>query len=878
MSGLRRFLLRISAFFRHDAAEEDLAREVAAHLALLEDEYRRRGMTRDEATFAAKRALGSTAHTKDLHRDSRSFAWVDDLRRDARHAARMLAHNSSFTAVAVLTLALGIGANTAIFSVVNAVLVRPLPYADADRLVLVFAPTRGAPGVSNRRVPALFPTTFDALRTHTRSLSHVVGYVQTSSTLTGQGDPVRLAGIQVSAAAFPMLGALPLLGRTFEPREEASGVNAVVILSYATWQRYFNEDAAVVGKAIALDGQGHTVVGVMPDGFTLPNTPAQYWVPYTLPGPNAGAVISPFVMARLRDGVSRQAAEDDVNAVASGSAERSSGRLYELVGVQDEIVASVRPALLILAAAVGLVLLIACVNVANLLLARLAVREHEMAVRRAVGAGPGRLIRQLLTENVLLALIGGAAGTALAFGGIQVLRVLATTLDRRDLGGAGVSLPRLDEIAIDATALTFTVGVALLTGIAFGLLPALRYLRSRSHEMDVLRERAGSNRIRGALVVAEIAMAVMLLVGGALLMHSFLRLSNVETGYDPTNVITFQASPRRSSGPEARVFAEQLVERLQSLPGVSAAGYANNLPLVQLSFGRDVGARPYGPGEAPPPPYPGLHGISPGFVNAMGMTVVEGRSFTEGEPARREALISRAFARSGFFDGPPVGRQIYSGRNAWEVVGIVEDFRQFGLEQQPQSELYIIDFLPPPPGLSGTYFAVRTEADPTAVAQSARAIVRQLDPQATVDNIATMEQIVSNAISRPRLYAVLLGIFAGVAVALAGIGIYGVLAYVVAQRAREIGIRMALGARRAQVVGLVLRQSAVLTAIGVIAGVSGAAALSRYLEDILFGVRPLDPPAFVVAAVAFTLVALLAAYGPARRATQVDPLVALRSE
>jgi putative ABC transport system permease protein len=873
MASLRRFLLRLSAPFRHRAADHEHAREVAAHLALLEDDYRRRGMTPEEARLAARRAMGSVALVKDIHRDARSFPWFDDAWRDVRHALRLLVRAPGFTAAALLTLALGIGATTAVFSVVRGVLLVPLPYPQPERLVRVFGPPPNVAGLDGERTRQtdLPSATVERLQSSARVFSHVAAVLPTTLTLTGQGDAVRLVGDHVSAAVFPMLGARPLLGRVFEPANELAGADAVVVLSEATWRRFFSADAAVIGKVIALEGRGRTVVGVMPEGFDLPDRKSQFWVPYVPPMPGASLRLNAAVMARLAPGVSLPAAEDAVNGLVGRADE---GR-YELAGVHGELVRSVRPALLMLSAAVGLVLLIACVNVANLLLARTATRDQELAVRRAVGAARGRLIRQLLTENLLLSAIGGVIGTLVAMGAVRLLLVLATSLNRRDVI-RGVNLPRADVIGIDGVVLAFTVGVALFAGVLFGLLPALQ--QSRHRDADLLRERQVSHRIRGTLVVAEIAMAVMLLVGGALLIHSFLRLSNVENGYNPANLLTFQAAPQGPSRADGMAFADRLVERLAASPGVTAVGYSNNLPLIQQGFSRDVSSRPLAPGQRAPRPYPSLHGVSAGFVEAMGLRIVEGRTFSAGEAARREALISRAFARSGFFDGPALGRQVYTARTSWEVVGVVEDLRQFDLDKPPGSEMFIIDFVAAPPGFGGTYFAVRAQGSPVALGAAVRSMVRQIDPAATVDNVATMEQIVSNAVAGPRLYAVLLGTFASVAVALAAIGIYGVMAFIVTQRTREIGIRLALGAQPASVVSLVVGQSAVQVAIGLLAGIGGAVLLSRYLEGLLFGVTPLDAPTFAAAAVTFALVALAAAYAPARRATQVDPVIALRAE
>ena len=870
-----RLLRRLVASLRPDRAERELAREIAVHLGLLEDQLVRQGMSPGDARAAARRAMGGAEQAKDLHRDARAFAWIDDARRDVGHGLRWLRRTPGFAGVAVVTLALGIGANTAIFSVICGVLLRPLPYRDADRLVQILSPSPNVPEGASipRTARAIRPDQFEVLRAASRTFSHVAGHVQVSATLTGQGEAVRLSGAQVTASTFPMLGIAPLMGRPFASHEESAGADAVVVLSHSTWQHYFNGDPGVIGRVAAFDGRGRTIIGVMPEGFAFPDAFAQYWIPYVLQDPKGGSFFSLTTVARLRDGVAVAAAQDAVNVTMRAAFERIDGR-FEVSGLQDEIVAPVKPALLILAAAVGLVLLIACVNVANLLLARVAARDRELAVRRAVGASPGRLLRQLLTESTLLSVIGAAAGTGLAVGAIDLLRRLAASLPRRDLG-PGVSLPRLDEISVDVSVLAFTIGLTLLTGVVCGLLPALRHARAR--EADRLRERAASPRARGALVVAEIAMAMVLLVGGGLLIRSLMKLATQDLGYDSTHVLTFQAMPRQPSGATARRFAEQLVERIGSLPGVSAAGYGNNLPLVQASFSRDVSPQPYDRGR-PRPPFPGLHAVSPRMIQALGLRVVEGRTFSDGDAGRREALVTRTFARSGFFDGPAIGRRIYSGTTSWEVAGILDDINQFRLDRRAGSEFYVLDFRPAPPGLGGTYFAVRTEADPAAMATAVRGLVRQMDPAATVDNVATMDQIVSNAMLRPRLYAVLLGLFAALAMVLAAIGIYGVLSYLVAHRAREIGIRMALGSPRARVVALVVRQTAMLTIVGIALGLAGAGLLSRYLEGLLFGVTPLDLTTFVAVVVMFAGVAVLASYVPARRATRVDPLVALRAE
>jgi putative ABC transport system permease protein len=588
-------------------------------------------------------------------------------------------------------------------------------------------------------------------------------------------------------------------------------------------------------------------------------------------------------VARLKDTSSMPAATAEVSTIMRGlrAADSGSSR-FELVRVRDQLVAPVKPALLLLTVAVGVVLLIACVNVASLLLARTAARHREIAVRLALGATRVRLIRQLLTESLILALAGGAASVGLALGGVLLLRTFGAGLPRRDLYlGSGVSIPRLDEVGLDFRVLAFTMAVSLLAAVLFGLGPAIR--QSQSDRTDGLREGRRSG-IQPLLVVAEIAMALTLLIGGGLLIRSFVTLSQVNPGYDPANLTWFQVFPprERSSGVPLTAFAEDLVGRLRSLPGVRSAGYAVQIPTGNLLRQTSVRTTP----EPPSPsdaPQQGADAriVSTDFIRTMQIRIIAGRGFDERDGAGRPRviLINQTLARSGIVGERPIGTRIYAlGEEPWEIVGIVEDVHQFGLDRAPASQVFI-DFRQQP-GLStnGLYVAVRTDGTSDAVAAGIRPIVRQLDPAATVDAVATMEQLVSNSISRPRLYAVLLGIFAAVAVTLAVIGIYGVIAYSVAQRTREIGIRMALGAQRVEVMGLVLRQTIPLIAIGMALGLAGAAGVTRYLEGMLFGLTPLDPSTFIGVPLLFGVVATIAAYVPARRATKVDPMVALRCE
>jgi putative ABC transport system permease protein len=890
--------------------DEDVDREIRSHLDAEVDDRLAAGMSEAEAVHAARRAFGSVALAREEVRAVWARVWLDDLLQDARYGVRALMRNPGFACVAILTFALGVGANTAIFSVINAVLLRPLPFPDADRLVTILEnrpPAEPFDGRPARRPP--FPDEIRDLQSRTTTLIDLELYGPAPEIrLTGREEEPGLPGARASGPLLKTLGARALLGRLFDTGEQGP----VVVLSHEAWQRDFAGDPNIIGRSIIIEEgnvpalrrrEPHTIVGVMAPDFAFPNEQVRYWMP------RGGG----FNVARLRDGVSLDAAASEVSALLhqiTGTPVLPAGSQpprFEVLTVHDRLVAPIRPALHVLGVAVGLVLLIACANVANLLLSRANVRRREMAVRGALGAGRGRLARQMLTESTVLVAAGGAVGIAIALGTLQLLRaqfarfVLPPGRIVRQIGVefAPTGFPRLEEIGLDATALAYAAGLCVVAGLFFGLTPVMR--QPAPDMPQGLRDSAGTpqglrlvkrNLSRHLLIVGEIAVAMMLLVGGGLMVRSFVGLLTAETGFDASNVLTFQVRrpAARSSHPELVSLSEDLVTALSAAPGVRAAAYAAQLPTLQLGIGFNFRTSPQDPvpprGAGPAAPAtgqePDVRVVSRDYFDVLGIRLVAGRGFSEfdGPAAPPVLVINRQMARVRFGDRNPLGVQLYGpGPRPWEIVGIVDDVRQEGMDRAPEPQVFMAYRQWPLEGFPlPQYYAVRTGGDPYGVLPAARAALRARDGEATLENIATMEELIAASLARPRTYAVLLGLFALAAVALAAIGIYGILAYNVAQSTREIGIRIALGAERRQVLTLVFGQGMVLTLAGIAIGLAGAFGVTRFLQGMLFGVTPFDAPTFATVVALFAAVAALASIVPARRATRVDPLAALRCE
>jgi putative ABC transport system permease protein len=810
---------------------------------------------------------------------------VQTLWQDLLFGLRMMGKRPGFTLVAALTLALGIGANTAIFSVVNAVLLNPFPYREPDKIVRLFVTSvnDNDPGIKSVSYPD-----FLDYRAQNQVFTQTAVIDATSLTLMGSEEPERIQCALVSASLFPLLGIQPVLGRAFLPEEDQPQGAPVVILGYGLWQRRFGSSASIIGQNITLTGNRYTVIGVLPAEFKMPSQlmgvgrPYDVWMPV---GPSARQRSRGQhrfeAYARLKSGVTLARAQDDLSLIASRLAaqypDSNKDKGLGLVPLRELAVRDSRTVLFILLGAVSFVLLIACANVANLLLARAAARQKEIAIRMAMGAGRARIIRQMLTESVLLAVLGGGAGLLLALWGADAFAALHP-------GG----LPRLDEVGIDGRVLGFTFGISLLTGLVFGLAPALQ--ASKSDLLVTIKEgsgqiasSAGSRRIRGLLVISEVALSLVLLIGAGLLINSFWRLQQVNPGIQPDHLLTLRLTLPQNDyrdNQQASHFYQQLLARFGAMPGVESAGAVTILPLGGGfscdSFTRDD--RPAPPGQEPCAEY---RSVTPGYFKTMGIALVHGREFTERDlrAAPPVAVINETMARRFFADVNPIGMRITPDtgeRISREIVGVVRDVKHFGLDKEAGAELYVPYFQDA--WARSMTIVLRTSGDPASLSSAARREVWALDKNLPVANIQTMEQLLARSIAEPRFRTLLLGLFASVALLLAASGIYGVMSYAVTQRTPEIGIRMALGASTADVLKLVVGHGMILTLIGVTLGLGAAFTLTRWLKSLLFGISATDPLTFTVIALLMMAVALVACWIPARRATRVDPMVALRYE
>jgi putative ABC transport system permease protein len=904
-SWFRELASRLKGSFRPSGADIELSDELQAHIEMLTEENIRRGMNCNEARRQAKLKLGNQPQINEDYRRQAGLPFLEVLRQDLRYGLRMLRKSPAFAGIAIITLALGIGANSAIFSVVNGVLLQPLPYEDPGRLINVFdaAPSRDLDNFGAS------PPDFRTLRERNQTLTSLSALSINFFNLTGSAQPERLRAAVVSAEYFTTLGVNPMLGRSFLPNEEQWGSHNVVILSDGFWRTHLNADPNIQGKTLTLNGERYDVVGVMPSSFYTAEAPA-LWAPMAFKPKDPYDSHNNYylrLVGRLKPGVTREQARLDLNGIMTTIAQQfpeNKGIGAGLQPLRDQWLGDVRLPLIILLCAVSFVLLIACVNLANLMLARSATRQKEIAIRSAMGAGRRRLIRQFITESILLSLLGGALGLGLAYLCLSLLPLA------KDL------LPRVQQVKLDAWVMLFTFVVSVLTGVLFGLLPAFQSSRARRLN-ETLKEGGrtsdslGRNGVRSGLVVAEVALALLLLLASGLALKSFGKLMRVNRGFDPSHVLSFMVNLPDSYGrwepdptqlgapPKVAAFFQANLSRIEQLPGVKAAGAVSSLPLAGENW-----IKFFVPLDRPVPssmdkvPTTQYRAIAGHYFEALSIRLLKGRLLNEHDQANNtlSVVLNETLARRFWPAGDPIGKtvlltppeslippdEIPPGFHIpiFTVVGVVADAHYGSLDQAPQPLAYASvfqnDYSPSP------FITVRTDGDPMAQVNSIRRELAQFDSSLPMSNIALMDEVMSQSVAQPRLEAILLGLFGALAVVLASIGIYGVMSYMATQRTSEIGIRMALGASRASVLKMMIAQgsrlAAVGLAIGLFVGVVLSFAAKRMLAKLLFGVSATDPTTFVLVAAMLAVVALLACYIPARRATKVDPMVALRHE
>jgi len=887
----------LRALLRKSEMEREMDDELRYHIEQQTEQNIRLGMDPEEALYAALKSFRGVEQAKEMSRDARGVRWLEEFWQDLRYGARMLLKNPAFSITAISILAIGIGANTAIFSVVYAVILRPLPYAESERLAMIKEdlPAQGIPDVG-----ASMPD-FLEWRNRNRIFDQLEAFSTDSYDISSNGDPERVGGAQISAELFPFLGVAPVQGRRFLSEEQQFGRHRVVILGAALWRRRFGDQTRLNGQTIKINGETFSIVGVMPEGFEFPEQGMRIWLPLSVPAGHENNTRSENwleVIARLKPGVTIRQAQADMDHIHRQLAQEfkqiAEFRVRVLSLSEHVVGKELTTILLVLLGAVGFVLLIACTNTANLMLARAVARQKEMTIRVTLGASRWRVIRQALTESVLIGMTGGILGVVLAMWGIDALLRL------------GPDLPRFADVKINGRVLIFTIALSLVTSFLAGLAPAWQSTKTDLQKSlkDSARTAFGSashRRLRGALVVSEIALSLVLLICAGLMINSLLRLQRVDPGFRTNQVLSMRISPPPSRYPENRAtaivdFYKRLEERVRAIPGVQMAGYTTSLPLIGFGWMQYITIEGHPiPRAIEETPLVHYRQISAHYFETLGIRLLKGRALNERDTRDTEpvAVVNESFVRLFYPNEAPISKRFYLGHpeelspsqrrpTRWTIVGVSRDIKHQGLDSEPRPEIFSLheqSLSKPDDGpYPNMFFVVRAASDPTALAAAVRREVRELDKDLPVAEVITMDRLLGNSLLRQRLITLLLFIFSIIALMLAAVGIYSVISYSVTQRTHEIGIRMALGAQRIDTLKLIVGQGMRLAFIGAVIGLLGSIVLTRFIETLLFEVKASDPLTYALIVLLIVFVSMLACYLPARRASKVDPLVALKYE